>query len=147
GSWQNIFDVEQTSTAHDVPSGISVAACLNTNAAPPRRSASRKKSPAIVPSSPNRTEVNYGRKPVQSNRRMSRNPAGGCHDGGKLPQNLCKTTRCRGVLRLFRYSWSGSGFLPPIFFSLANTASTLRSSLDLLETGSSSGSLRVVSDA
>src|SRR6266851_5270428 len=44
-------------------------------------------------------------------------------------------------LTLTAYSWSG--FLPPMFFSLANTASTLRSSRCFSD-GSNSGSLRVV---
>ena len=48
------FDVEQTWTAQSVPSEISSAACRNTNAAPPSKIASRKNSPAMVPSSPNR---------------------------------------------------------------------------------------------
>jgi len=43
-------------------------------------------------------------------------------------------------------SYSSSGFLPPIVFSLANTASTLRSSRCFSD-GSNSGSLRVVSEA
>jgi hypothetical protein len=42
------------------------------------------------------------------------------------------------------YSWSG--FLPPMVFSLAKTASTLRSSR-CFSLGSNSGSLRVVSEA
>src|SRR5580698_4845719 len=43
-------------------------------------------------------------------------------------------------------AYSSSCFLPPIVFSLANTASTLRSSRCFSE-GSNSGSLRVVSEA
>ena len=43
-------------------------------------------------------------------------------------------------------SYSSSGFLPPMVFSLANTASTLRSSR-CFSVGSNSGSLRVVSEA
>src|ERR1700682_6280663 len=42
-------------------------------------------------------------------------------------------------------AYSCSGFLPPMVFSLANTASTLRSSR-CFSVGSNSGSLRVVSE-
>ena len=55
--------------------------------------------------------------------------------GKKVPAN-CELTR----------TYSSSGFLPPIVFNLANTASTLRSSL-FLSAVSNSGSLRVVSAA
>ena len=44
------------------------------------------------------------------------------------------------------YSSSSSCFLPPIVFSLANTASTLRSS-SVFSLGSNSGSFLVVSEA
>ena len=43
-------------------------------------------------------------------------------------------------------AYSSSGFFPPIVFSFANTASTLRSSR-CFSLGSYSGSLRVVSEA
>ena len=54
--------------------------------------------------------------------------------------------RSKSPLQIARSLYSSSAFLPPMVFSLANTASTLRSSR-CFSVGSNSGSLRVVSEA
>ena len=66
------------------------------------------------------------------------------------PHQNKNATGCPAAFEIFptktKVTYSSSAFLPPIVFSLANTASTLRSSR-CFSVGSNSGSFLVVSDA